>query len=964
MLRRTAPTMVEGLSSGHEEMLAASLRTFAEAPTDPVAVGRVVTEQVASALATSCSLTLVSEDGKWLAPTVATPALAATSDERAAVARLVRSQPLPNDERHYVARVLATGEPILLTNLTDEQVRTRFPAEEDYAVACGLDIRHVLVVPLRARGASLGALTLFRHGAAAPGFDRTDVGFARLLADHAALALANALLVTQLQRELAERDRLHARQRLLAEVAREFSAATVDTRGLLALLARRLGELVGEDCTVRMVSPDGVLTEGVVHHVDPARAALVRRLLNQQPQRVGEGFSGRAAASGVTLRADDLDPEAIARGLPAPLAAVVRHLGMRSAIAAPILVDGVAIAVASLSRSAPGCPYSDDDVAFVENVLSHAALAIRNGRELAERTRMAERLRVLNELSRELAAATGDSQRLIEVAAERVGQILGDMCSIRLVADDGEGLATGGALYHPDPAIAAVLRAALFATPLRPGEGMAGHVLATGEPVLVNLPTDELALRAPPALADLVRAQRLTAFLAVPVLSRGAVIAVISVTRVEGSPPLGADELAYVEELGRHIALAIDNSRLVESLQRQLAERLRTEETLRRTEEQFRHAQKMEAVGRLAGGIAHDFNNLLSVILGASALLRDSMPVDSPERGDLESIVLAGERAADLTRQLLAFSRKQVVVPKVIDVNDAVRSLDKVIARVVGEEVELVLRLGADLHKTLFDPGHLTQVVMNLAVNARDAMPGGGTLTIETRNVEVDAELGERLYGLPPGPCVLLTVADTGVGMDAAILDRIFEPFFTTKAHGQGTGLGLSTVLGIVEQSGGRVAVDSEPGRGATFRIYLPRTSQRIATPVPSAPATTTPSHQVILVVEDNDQVRAVTRSILLRGGYRVLEAACGDDALRLCEEPTTRFALLLTDVVLPGMSGRELAERLLAARPELRVLYMTGYTDDEILRDRAIGPGLALIEKPFRPEALVERVREILGAP
>jgi two-component system cell cycle sensor histidine kinase/response regulator CckA len=957
------------LSSGREDVLAASLRSFAEAPQDLLALAAAVTERVSAALAASCFLATITDDGKWLAPLAATPLGSSAPAEAAALERLVHSRPIDLAGRGPMARAIESAEPVVINRVPDEMITTRFPAPDDQAAARALDMRHLLLVPLRARGVSFGGLTLIRHGGRATPFGDADVAFARLLADHAALALVNARLLARLQGELVERDRLHARQRLLTEVAGEFSAATMDTGALVALIARRLAELVGEECTIRMVDAGGTLGSAVVHHPDPERVALTREVLATMTQRVGEGISGKVAATGVAIRLADVDPEVIAGRLDEPLRSGVLRLGIRSVLCAPLLVDGTVIAVASLGRTAAGTPYSDDDLAFVDSVLSHAALAISNGRllatrsrELAERTRMAERLRVLNDLSRDLAAATGDARRLLELATRRVGEILGDMCAIRLATDDGQALEASGCLYHPDPAVAARVSDAMFAAPLPAGAGLVGRVLATAQPVLLNLPAEELAATAPPALVALARDLRLTGFLSVPLLSRGRVIAVISLTRVEGSPPFNDEDLRFVEELGRHVALAIDNSRLVESLQRQLAERLRTEETLRRTEEQFRHAQKMEAVGRLAGGIAHDFNNLLSVILGGSALVLHSLPADAAAREDLESIVIAGERAADLTRQLLAFSRKQVTAPKVVVVNAVIRSMDKMIERMVGEAVRVDLRLADDIHPTLVDPGHLTQVIMNLAVNARDAMRGGGTLTIETQNVDADAELCGRLYGLPPGPCVMLAVGDTGVGIAHAIQDRIFEPFFTTKDHGQGTGLGLSTVLGIVEQSGGRIAVDSEPGRGTTFRIYLPRTEQRMATPVPSAPVATAPGHEAILVVEDNPQVRAVTRSILQRGGYRVLEASCGDDALRMCAEPGTAFALLLTDVVLPGMGGRELAERLLAARPEVRVLYMTGYTDDEFLRDRSIGPGLALIEKPFRPEALIERVRGILG--
>jgi two-component system, cell cycle sensor histidine kinase and response regulator CckA len=380
-----------------------------------------------------------------------------------------------------------------------------------------------------------------------------------------------------------------------------------------------------------------------------------------------------------------------------------------------------------------------------------------------------------------------------------------------------------------------------------------------------------------------------------------------------------------------------------------------------RSEEQLRQSQKMEAIGRLAGGVAHDFNNLLSVVLSYAQLLLAEPEASEAMRADLEEIRKAGERGAELTARLLTFSRQQLVEQRVLDLNEIVGNMKKLLRTLTGEDVELRILPGKELGMIKADPGQIEQVVMNLVVNARDAMPNGGTITIETQNLELDFEYTAHHLGVAPGRYVMLAVSDTGTGIDKVTQERMFEPFFTTKARGKGTGLGLSTVFGIVQQSGGSIWAYSELGQGATFKVYLPRCEQTEHTLIPPLPAVGVRGSETILLVEDEQPVRAVASGILARHGYQVLEAGSGDEALRASQAHPGAIDLLLTDVVMPRMSGRELSERLMALRPQLKVLYMSGYTDDAILQHRVLESGVLLLQKPLRPNTLLKRVREAL---
>jgi two-component system cell cycle sensor histidine kinase/response regulator CckA len=383
----------------------------------------------------------------------------------------------------------------------------------------------------------------------------------------------------------------------------------------------------------------------------------------------------------------------------------------------------------------------------------------------------------------------------------------------------------------------------------------------------------------------------------------------------------------------------------------------------RSLEDQFRQAQKMEAVGRLAGGVAHDFNNLLTVIMSYTDMLSEGLSRNDPRADDLDEIRKAALTAGSLTHQLLAFSRQQVIAPRVVDLSDIVSNSEKLLKRLIGEDLELATTLTSERVAVMIDPGQLEQVIMNLAVNARDAMPRGGKLTLETAAVKMDAEFARDHWPANPERFAMLVVTDTGIGMDELTRARLFEPFFTTKEIGKGTGLGLATVYGIVKQANGFLRVDSEPGQGATFKIFLPLVDKVAEHDGQPEPAPLKPGSETVLLAEDAAAVRVAARQILERHGYTVLEAPSGKDALNIAVKRQAPIHLLLTDVVMPEMSGRELAEQFAEFRPGAKVLYMSGYTDDAVVRHGILRDGIEYLQKPFSPDTLARRVREVLDS-
>ena len=463
----------------------------------------------------------------------------------------------------------------------------------------------------------------------------------------------------------------------------------------------------------------------------------------------------------------------------------------------------------------------------------------------------------------------------------------------------------------------------------------------------------EIAVKYPGLLTEMSAGLR--SFLSVPLISGDQPIGGLHF-RSKGYGIYSEKDLKLAENVGTQIAGAIANAQL-------FSEHGRAEKEKASLQEQLHQSQKMEAIGKLAGGIAHDFNNLLTIINTHAQLALMELRDWDPLRGKLEPIQKAGERAANLTRQLLAFSRRQVVDMKVIDLNALLQELGKMLIRVIGEDIELSTVLDKGLGRVKADPGQIEQVILNLVVNAKDAMPSGGKLTIETANVELDREYSHTHLDMKPGRYVMLSVSDTGLGMSPEVRERIFEPFFTTKEKGKGTGLGLSTVYGVVKQSGGFIWVYSEPGQGTTFKIYLAQVDEPLEEEVRKKVGRDRlpRGRETILVVEDEEEVRKLAVAILQKQGYRILEASNGGDAFLICEQGKEKVQLLLTDVVMPGLSGPELSRRLAYFYPEMKVLYMSGYTDNMIFQQGVLDHGMFFLQKPFSVEGLVGKVREVL---
>ena len=620
--------------------------------------------------------------------------------------------------------------------------------------------------------------------------------------------------------------------------------------------------------------------------------------------------------------------------------------GHRSMLTVPLISKNLVIGGLFLGATKPGV-YTDRDVKLAENIGALIAGAIANaqlfteGKQAGERVlRQSTMLEGINRILRE--TLTSEDEREIActclTAAEKLtGSKLGFISEV----NEAGRLDTIALSHFGRDACKVPESQALKMLKDMEIRSYWGRVIREGRSQVVNDPGSD-----PDRVGTPEGHPRITSFLGVP-LKHG--------ERTFGLIGLGNKESGY--DLADQQDIETLSIAFVEALDRK-----RENKEKERLQDHLRQSQKMEAIGRLAGGIAHDFNNLLTIIKGYSQLSLLELKEGDPLRGIMEEIQNASQRAADLTRQLLVFSRRQVSDVKVLDINVRLRDLDKMLRRVIGEDVELLTLLAEDLGRVKADPGQIDQVIMNLAVNARDAMPSGGKLTIETRNAELDEFYARRHVAVTPGHYVMISVSDTGVGMTPEVRERAFEPFFTTKEKGKGTGLGLSTVYGIVKQSGGNIWVYSEPGKGTVIKIYLPRIDEPLEEMRERVVTEELPrGSETILVVEDEEEVRKLIVRLLQRQGYNVLQARDGDDASLIGGQHLDPIHLILTDVVMPGMNGRALSERLTILHPKMKVLFMSGYAENAIVRHGVLAQGMNYLQKPFRMDELIRRVREVL---
>jgi signal transduction histidine kinase len=623
---------------------------------------------------------------------------------------------------------------------------------------------------------------------------------------------------------------------------------------------------------------------------------------------------------------------------------VLNRFPHRSGLFCPMIVQGEPIGgfFAAWFEAERRC--TPAELRLVEGISRQAGIALANARLVEELKARQSRLEALLRVSHELARIQ-PVESLLGGIAKTSGQLFGaNEVTFHLVEDE-ELVPCGNWSEETAPRAAPRLRIA---------QSLTGSAVTSGELLVVQDPADDV--RTDPAYREIYRRLGVRAFLVAPVKIDDKVMGVLGIRtcRAEG---FSKADVEMARALASQAAIALENSRLYQELQRAFDE-------LSQTKDQLVQAQKMEAIGQLAGGIAHDFNNILTVIGGRSHLLLARAAADDGARPDIELIAKATDRAAALTRQLLAFSRKQVLAPKALDLNALVGGLAPMLSPLIGEHIELLIAPRPGLGQVMADPGQLEQVIMNLAVNARDAMPEGGTVKIETGSMDLPDGAKHAQGQIPPGQYVTLTVHDSGCGMEPATLTKIFEPFFTTKESGKGTGLGLSTVYGIVHQSNGFIGVDSTLGQGTVFTIYLPRTAMAAETlDTQAAPESPARGWETILLVEDDDAARALISDVLKTHGYTILETGDPLEAIAIGERYPGPVHLLFTDVVMPGMRGPTLAARIRGLRPEIAVLYTSGYTDGTILsRDTIEPPGLFL-QKPLTPAVIVRAVRDALDA-
>jgi len=759
------------------------------------------------------------------------------------------------------------------------------------------------------------------------GFSAEDVSIATAFAAQAAIGLENARLYQQTEARAEKLKALSRLTRLMTSAEGSPQVCQAVARAATTLLGAATTRVSVADPVARVLRTEGGFS------LDPE----VELIVTEVPTiPYGEGLTGRIVESRTPDYISDIGdaPQLQNRRL----STVAR---LRGFAGLPLIADDQIVGVLAMffheRRS-----FTAEERELMLLLADQAAIAIRNARlQQALRTRQTH-LETLLEVSRQLSKIQ-PVESLLTTISETCGHLL-DSESVGFRRVEGEELVLAGSWGDAKD---------VMITPrLRMGESLAGRVAVGGEPLLVtDLANDP---RVTPAHRASFCEHGYRALLAIPVKVGERVVGVLSVLsrRVEG---FSAEDLMIATAFAAQAAVALENSRLYQETQRAYDE-------LSQTQDQLAQAIKMEAIGHLAGGIAHDFNNLLMVIMGRAEVVLRSLDAKNPTRSAIQEITQTAHRAADLTRQLLAFSRKQVLQPAVLDLNAVVSKMGEMLRRLIGEDIDLVTILDPALGRVKVDPGQIEQIVMNLAVNARDAMPQGGRLTLETANVELDPAYARKHAGAQPGPHIMLALSDTGIGMDPATQARIFEPFFTTKGPRKGTGLGLAMVYGIVKQSGGNIWVYSEPGQGTTFKIYL----SQIEDPLDGAHESSTLAapcrgRGTVLVVEDEDGVRNLVRDILQTAGYTVLEARHGAEALDVSERHVGPIHLLLTDVVMPEMSGRELAQRLAILRPATKVLFMSGYTANAVVHHGVLDPDTDFLQKPITAAVLTRKVRQIL---
>jgi two-component system cell cycle sensor histidine kinase/response regulator CckA len=820
---------------------------------------------------------------------------------------------------------------------------------------------------------------------------------------------------SSIQDPTLEVQRLQVRLRAISEVTRRFAAETTDYARLLDAVAETLGDTLRDSCMVFLLDDTGTAVTAAAMHAPDAEVLRQFResfrdrkvLLSDQPAFDHILKTGQSILA-PQLSSEETSPER---------ARWQEKLGLHSALVVPLRVQGRSLGILSLARFKPESPpFDEDDQELAQNLAGHAALAIENARLFAAAERAQAAVHRSEEARRHFIEASPVARYVVSAADLRIMEVNQAALSLygytreeflKLSLDD---------LRHPDD------RQRLMAVLSAAGDdhtaGLAKHRRKDGAVLYVEGGSQLSTYHGEPArfvvVADQTKrvqaeqerdrtAEQLRSTLdsmkeGYTIMDRelrylyvnraGAEQTHLTREQLLGQTPMElypgfegtSIHEALVAALDSGLPQRVENRFLhsdgetgffelniqpvpeglvVLSVDR--TDQRRAESRRDSLEEQLRQAQKMEAVGRLAGGIAHDFNNVLSIILGYGEDILSSLKEGDPMREDMQEIHAAATRAAELTRQLLMFSRQQVFEPKVVSLNDVLSGMQRMLRRVLGEQLELVISLAPDLGRIRADRSNLEQVVLNLAVNARDAMPHGGRLTLETYNVDLDAEFAQEHLGSHAGPYVFFGVTDTGTGMDAETRSRIFEPFFTSKELGKGTGLGLSTVLGIVQQSGGGIWVYSEKGHGTTFKIYLPRVDAALDAPASVHPPADLHGTETVLLVEDEPGVREVARRVLERSGYQVLLVESALEAVVLGESHPAQIHLLVTDVVMPKLSGADLAARLLDKRPEMKVLFMSGYTDRGIVSSGVLDGSVPFVQKPFTSEQLARKVRQVL---